>query len=155
MKKLLLLLLVVSFLGCKESAPAPDPDFAANFVGEYWTITTDGNSSTNQTWVVTSRDKRLNITYTINYLFKSQGKEIRSTDVYTLKDVLVLNPTAFKIDQQADLNEDGKVKVRRVEGEAIKSTKPDGSEVIGITFKFTDQGSTTSVTTDYLEFKKK
>ncbi|TDB65896.1 hypothetical protein [Arundinibacter roseus] len=155
MKKLLVLFLIVFAAGCKDKEPEPEPNYAADFVGEYWTNTADGGNSTAQTWVITESNNLLNITYTIDYTFRNQGKELRSKEVYTLKDIQVLNPVSFKIAQDAAVNEDGNLKTRRVEGEGVKSTKADGTVVIGITLKFTEPGASSSTSTDYLEFKKR
>jgi hypothetical protein len=155
MKKLLVFVLLVSVLSCKEKAPEPEPDFAADYAGDYWTETADGNNSSIHSWAVRAKEKMLDIDYTINYIFRYQGKEIRSIEVYKLRDIQVLNPSAFKIDQTAELTDDGKSRARRVQGDATRTTKPDGTEVIAVTFRFTDPGNPTPITTDRLEFKKR
>ncbi|MPR32641.1 hypothetical protein [Salmonirosea aquatica] len=156
MKKLLVLFLIVSVAACTNKDDEPKPDYATNFVGEYWTNTADGANSTAQTWVVTSTtENTLNIVYTIDYTFKNQGKVFTSKDVYQLKDIQVLNPVSFKIDQDAELNEDGTLKTRHVSGEATKSKDGSGGESIGITLTFKDPGATTTTSTDFLEFKKR
>lgn len=156
MKKLFVALLIVSIVGCKGKKTEPEPDYALEFVGEYWTSTADGNNSTAQTWVITTpAEKTITIEYTINYTFRNQGKEIKSKDIYTLSNIQVLNPNTFTIDQDAVLNSDGVLKTRRVQGEGVKSLLTNGTEYIGITIKFTDPGSTTPIATDFLEFKRK
>ncbi len=156
MKKLFVALLLVSIVSCKDKKNEPEPDYALEFVGEYFTNTADGNNSTSQTWVITSPAERMiDIQYTIDYTFRNQGKEIKSKDVYTLTDIQVLNPNTFTIDQDAVLNSDGVLKSRKIQGEGVKSLLTNGTEYIGITIKFTDPGSTTSTTTDFLEFKRK
>jgi uncharacterized lipoprotein YehR (DUF1307 family) len=155
MKKLLVLLLIVSLAACKNDNEAT-PDYATNFVGNYYTNTADGANSTAQTWAVTSTtENMLNIVYTIDYTFKNQGKVFTSKEVYNLKNIQVLNPISFKIDQDAELNEDGTLKTRHVSGEATKSKDGSGAENIGITLTFKDPGATTTTSTDYLEFKKR
>jgi hypothetical protein len=155
MKKLITLLLIVVVAGCKTKKEEPEPIYALEYVGEYWTNTADGGNSTAQTWVITSENNKLYIEYTIKYTFRNQGKEIRSTDVYLLKDIPVNNPKSFKIDQVAELTEDGVKKTRHILAEAVKGTKPDGKEFIGTTIKFTDPATNNSLSTDYLEFKRK
>lgn len=156
MKRLFVALFIVSIVGCKGKKTEPEPDYALEFLGEYWTSTADGNNSTAQTWVITTpAERKINIEYTIDYTFRNQGKEIKSKDVYTMTNVDVLSPTTFKIDQDAVLNSDGVLKSRRVQGEGVKSVLTNGTEYIGITIKFTDPGATTSSSTDFLEFKKR
>ncbi len=156
MKKLLVLFLIVSVAACTNKDNEPKPNYATNFVGDYFTNTADGANSTAQTWVVTSSaENTLNIVYTINYTFKNQGKVFTSKDVYNLKDIQVLNPVSFKIDQDAEWNEDGTLKTRRVSGEGTKSKDGSGAESIGITLTFKNPGATTTTSTDFLEFKKK
>jgi len=157
MKKLLVFFLIVSVAAaCTNKDNEPQPNYATNFVGEYFTNTADASNSTTQTWVVTSTtENTLNIDYTINYTFKNQGKVFTSKEIYRLKDIQVLNPVSFKIDQDAELNEDGTLKTRHISGEATKSKDGSGGESIGITITFKDMGSSTTTSTDYLEFKKK
>lgn len=156
MKKLFVALLIVSVVSCKVKKNEPEPDYSLEFVGEYYTNTADGNNSTAQTWVITTPAMNtINIEYTINYTFRNQGKELKSKDVYTLSNIKVLNPNTFTIDQDAVLNSDGVLKSRRVQGEGVKSLLTNGTEYIGITIKFTDPGSATPITTDFLEFKRK
>ena len=156
MKKLLVLFLIVSVSACKNKDDEPKPNYATNFVGDYYTNTADGANSTAQTWVVTSTSENmLNIDYTINYTFKNQGKVFTSKEIYKLKDIQVLNPISFKIDQDAELNEDGTLKTRHVSGEGVKAKDGSGAESIGITLTFKDPGSTATTSTDFLEFKKK
>ena len=156
MKKLLVLFLIVSVSACKNKDDEPKPDYATNFVGDYYTNTADGANYTAQTWVVTSTSENmLNIDYTINYTFKNQGKVFTSKEIYKLKDIQVLNPISFKIDQDAELNEDGTLKTRHVSGEGVKAKDGSGAESIGITLTFKDPGSTATTSTDFLEFKKK
>ena len=156
MKKLLALFLIVSVAACKNKDDEPKPDYATNFVGDYYTNTAEGGNTTAQTWVVTSTSQNtLNIVYTIDYTFKNQGKVFTSKDVYQLKDIQVLNPVSFKIDQDAEWNEDGTLKTRHVAGEGTKSKDGSGAESIGITLTFKNPGATTTTSTDYLEFKKR
>lgn len=156
MKKLLAVFLITAVVACDKKKDEPTPNYAENFVGEYWTNTADGKNTSSHTWVVTSTGKNtLNIDYTINYVLQYQGKEIKSTDVYKLTDIQVLNPVSFKINQDAELSEDGKLKTRHVEGEAVRAKDTNGNVSIGITFKLKDPGSTSTTTTDFLEFKKK
>ena len=156
MKKLFVFFLIVSVVACTNKDDEPKPDYATNFVGDYFTNTADGANSTAQTWVVTSTaENTLNIVYTIDYTFKNQGKVFTSKEIYRLKDIQVLNPVSFKIDQDAELNEDGTLKTRRVSGEAVKSKDGSGAESIDITLTFKDPGSTTTTSTDFLKFKKK
>lgn len=156
MKKLLALFLIVSVVACKNKDDEPKPNYATNFVGEYFTNTADGANSTAQTWLVTSTSENmLNIDYTIDYTFKNQGKVFTSKEVYRLKDIQVLNPVSFKIDQDAELNEDGTLKTRHVSGEGVKAKDGSGAESIEITLTFKDPGSTTTTSTDFLKFKKK
>lgn len=156
MKKLLAFFLIVSVASCTNKDDEPKPDYATNFVGDYFTNTAEGGNSTAQTWLVTSTaENMLNIDYTIDYTFRNQGKVFTSKEVYKLKDIQVLNPVSFKIDQDAELNEDGKLRTRRVSGEATKSKDGSGAESIGITLTFKDPGATATTSTDFLEFKKR
>lgn len=156
MKNLFVALLIISIVGCKGKKVEPEPDFALAFVGEYFTNTADGNNSTAQTWVVTSSSVgTIDIVYTIDYTFRNQGREIRSKDIYTLPAIQVFNAETFTIDENAVWNSDGFLKSRRVQGQGVKSVMANGTEFIGITIKFTDTGSATPITTDYLEFKKR
>ncbi len=156
MKKLLALFLIVSLAACTNKDDEPKPNYATNFVGEYWTNTADGANTTAQTWVVSSTaENTLDIVYTIDYTFRNQGKVFTSKDVYRLKDIQVLNPISFKIDQDAEWNEDGTLKTRNVSGEATKSKDGSGAESIGITLTFKNPGATTTTSTDLLEFKKR
>ena len=98
MKKLFVALLIVSIAGCKGIKKEPEPNYALEFVGEYWTNTTDGSNSTSQTWVITTPGEKLvDIEYTINYTFRYQGKEIKSTDVYKMSNVPVLMPLRSRL----------------------------------------------------------
>ncbi len=155
MKKLTVLLLIVFVAGCKTKNDEPEPKYALEYVGEYWTNTVNGNNSTVQTWVVTSENNKLYIEYTIDYTFRNQGKVITSKEVYTLTDIPVDNPKTFKIDQVAELVEDGVKKSRRIQAEATKDVKPDGTEYIGTTINFPDPNTGASTSTDYLEFKRR
>ncbi len=156
MKKLLVFFLIVSAAACTNKDVEPKPNYATNFVGDYFTNTADGANSTAQTWVVSSTvENTLNIVYTIDYTFKNQGKVFTSKEIYKLKDIQVLNPVSFKIDQDAELSEDGTLKTRHVSGEATKSKDGSGAESIGITLTFKSPGATTSTSTDFLAFKKR
>ncbi len=155
MKKLLVLLLFVSFVSCNKDKNDPNPQYAKYFVGTYETNTSIGGNSTNEKWVVTEANNLLNIDYTRDFVVLVQGKELRSNDRYRLKDIQVLNPISFKIDQNAEVVENGaQVRTEGVMGEVTKSTNSAGIIVLGTTLKFLKAGASNPTSTDFLEFKK-
>ncbi len=159
MKKILIFGLVLLFAGCKDKNGGSEPvspDYSTEFVGDYWTTTVNGNNSTNQTWVVTRQDKNLlNILYTLEYVFREQGKEIKSKEIYKLTKVKAVDKLNISINEDATFSDDGFEKIRSVRGNGLKITDAIGNIKIGVTFKFSDVGGGNPVTTDFLEFKKK
>lgn len=159
MKKILFVALVFIFAGCKDKNGGSEPvapDFSTEFVGEYWTNTVNGNNSTDQKWVITRQDKNLlNIVYTIDYVFREQGKEIKSKEIYKLLKVKSVDKLNMSINEDATFSDDGFEKIKTVQGNALKIIDASGNTKIAVTFKFSDVGGGNAITTDYLEFKKK
>lgn len=155
MKKLLVLLLFVSLASCNKDKNDPDPQYAKDFVGTYDTSTSIGGNSTTEKWVVSEANNLLNIDYTRDFVAVVQGKELKSNDRYRLRDIQVLNPISFKIDQDAEVLENGaQVRTERISGEVTKSTNSSGTVVLGTTLKFLKAGASNPTSTDFLEFKK-
>ncbi|CAG4994637.1 hypothetical protein DYBT9275_01435 [Dyadobacter sp. CECT 9275] len=156
MKKLIICCLIVFIGSCKSKKETEaDPDYSSRFVGDYWTNTVNGTNSTAQDWKVTSLGKNLlGINYTINYTFREQGKEIKSVEIYKLTKVTVVDSLTFRINEDAELSDDGVTKVRKVEADGVRYTDAANKSNIGITLKFTDPGGASSMS-DFLIFKKK
>lgn len=158
MKRIIVCCLIVLMAACKKDNDpvVEDPDYSEQFVGDYWTNTVNGTNSTAQTWKITNLGKNLlGIDYTINYTFKEQGKEIKSTEVYKLVKVAITDSVTFKINELAEMTDDGVAKTRNVVADGVKIRDLAGAIKIGTTVKFTNADNSNPVTTDYLEFKKK
>jgi hypothetical protein len=155
LKKLAIFCLFIFLISCKDKEVVEqDPDYATEFVGNYYTDTAFDTYGTHEDWTVERIDKNLlGITYkeVINIT-----KPIKQTVtyIYTLRNVLVTNATTIVINENADFDKAGSKIRAKVEGTGLK-LQADGISKIGITLKITDLSNNDVTTREYLEFKKK
>lgn len=157
MKKLIFCLLVVLIGACKEKDDdkKPEENFAANFVGSYWTNTVAGSIGTEHTWDVTAvNSKQLKIVYNVAINGVVSGSVIKNNYSYTLNNVPVTDKETFTLSQSVDQTSNGKTVKVKLDGEGKLAVNAAGTTIVKINLKVTQENDGTS-TTEYLEFKKK
>jgi hypothetical protein len=160
MKKLIFLCFVVLMASCKdkEKEVEPDPDFATEFVGSYWTKTAFDNYETDETWEITAVGKnQISIAYNKDIFVNIPGSPITFWTKYTLSNVMATSKDSFTINETVDVQQkDGKALKLKVEGVVTKGTNSAGVDQLDVTLKTTDVATgATNGNGDVRAFKRK
>jgi hypothetical protein len=160
MKKLIFCCLVVLMGACKGKDKDVDPEnnFAAEFVGNYGTVTINNEVIlTEHLWEIGRVDNnKLKIGYTKNITVSVAGSgDLTNWQKLELLSVTTTAANKFTINETVDVQQQsGAVLRQKVEGEGTKVINAAGVAQINIDLKLTNT-ATGVATTEYLEFKKK
>jgi len=152
--------MVVLMGACKDKDKEVDPEtnFAAEFVGNYGTLTVNSSViTTEHTWDIGRvNNNQLKIAYTKNISVAVAGSgNLTNWQKLELVGVTTTAGNKFTINETVDVEQQSGGALRqKIEGEGTKVVNSAGVQQINIDLRLTNT-ATGVATTEYLEFKKK
>lgn len=145
---------------CKDKDKEVDPEnnFAAEFVGNYYTLYIDGQILSEHTWDVERLDNnRLKIAYTQNRSTTISGQNVPIlTQKWNLTNVTTTSGDQFSINETVDVEQSsGAALKQKVVGVGTKVINASGVQQINIEMALTNTATGVEEKLPYLEFKKK